>query len=163
MNTIEVKTALGTLIAEVINNDNNPGIKIRLNNNIVAIVEQDENKIQTVAYNDCDDEFVEKTVYSSELSEEQESALEIFYENGHFVPAMDKMSEAEPYKFLWDNFDLLKSFYTDEEFAQLYVYTLVECDEGEAWIVNGQKFVNRIGYFISKTEVEIPEEGIRYW
>ena len=165
MNTLTVNTQFGTLTAAKSKDQNYPGIELRLGDNLVAIIEQSEGKIRTIAYTDESDEAVDIIDFNkgNELSEEQESTLETFYNNGEFIPAIDKMAEAEPHKFLWDDFDLLKSHFTKEEEEKLFFYTLVECDADESWIVEGKKIVNRMGYFISRTKIDIPEEGLRYW
>lgn len=165
MNTLTVKTKFGTLIAKPVKDDNFPGIEIRLDNEIVAVIEESEGKIRTIAYTNKSDEAEEIIDFNSdnELSEKEENILENFYTNGDFIPAIDKMAEAEPFKYLWDDFDLLKSQFTKEEEKKLFYYTLVECDNDESWILEGKKIINRIGYFVSRVKIDIPEEGIRYW
>lgn len=165
MNALTVKTQFGTLTAEAVKDDNFPGIEIRLGDELVAIIEESEGKIRTIPYINGSDEAVDIINFNgnNELSKEEENILETFYINGEFIPAIDKMSEAEPFKFLWDDFDLLKSQFTKEEEEKLFFYTLVECDNNESWIVEGKKIVNRMGYFISRTKIDIPEEGLRYW
>lgn len=45
---------------------------------------------------------------------------------------------------------------------KLTVYTIVEVDCDEMYICKGERFVNRIGYILSKNDIDIPEEGLRY-
>lgn len=44
----------------------------------------------------------------------------------------------------------------------VFVYTLVD-EDGIGIILKGYHRFNRVGYLFAKTEVEIPECGIRYW
>ena len=56
-------------------------------------------------------------------------------------------------EFMWDRITDLKLMQDN------YIYTLIDTDEGDC-LIFGYHIVNRIGHFISRTNIEIPVEGI---
>lgn len=57
----------------------------------------------------------------------------------------------------WEKFD--DRFFRED----LFIYTLVKYDFDEAWIHEGFRAHGALGYYITTREIEIPDEGIRYW
>lgn len=59
------------------------------------------------------------------------------------------------YEFMWDKI-------TDINICKNnIIYTLIDTEEGN-YLIYGYHLVNRIGHFISKVNIEIPIEGIKY-
>jgi hypothetical protein len=96
-----------------------------------------------------------------DMTAEQDEKLENFFKNNKFIVSPDKPNEDSNYKFIWDDYDLLKL--KESKHEKLYYCTLVDCEDDEAWISSGIHFVNRVGYLISETEIQELEDGIRYW
>lgn len=80
-----------------------------------------------------------------------------FFASGEFLLCPDKSDEGQPNCYLWDDYELLNK--TIEDRSAFYWYTLIE-EEG-TWIVEGRRWVNRLGYFLSKKEAKVGN-GIRY-
>ena len=40
----------------------------------------------------------------------------------------------------------------------IFIYTVIDCEDEEAWLCKGWHFVNRIGYYFTTKKIEIPEE-----
>lgn len=75
------------------------------------------------------------------------------------IAAKENAAECFLEKYLWDNYSNLNEFIQKNN-EIFHFYTLID-DEG-GWIVKGRKVINRIGYFISREDIEI-KEPIRYW
>lgn len=85
--------------------------------------------------------------------------------NNEFIKPKSKSNSYEPDKFVWDDFKELAEYKKEigqENFDKLYFYTLIECEDNQTWIIPGYRYINRMGYFISKNKINIVEDGIRY-
>jgi len=81
-----------------------------------------------------------------------------FFEDNkeNLIVSRDNGKEDSPYNLLWDDYkeayEELQKISKDE--PRLYCYTLIE-GEGNGYISGGWHYVNRLGYFISKTKVNL--------
>lgn len=101
---------------------------------------------------------------TSDITTEEGIALDQFYESlkSHgLLPNKDSTGEQGCYEFLWEDFRVLNARIPHEIRSSLFWYTLIE-EEGIGWVVEGARFVNRIGYFIAKEKLDVGD-GIRYW
>lgn len=101
---------------------------------------------------------------TSTMTTEEGAALDQLYEGlkkHGFLPNEDSTGEQGVYEFLWEDFQEMNVKLPRGEREGLFWYTLIE-DEGIGWVVEGARFVNRIGYFISKEKLDVGD-GIRYW
>ena len=105
--------------------------------------------------------------FEEEMTLEQEQELDNFFEDNldSFIhPYGECLNDDEFYgsQLIWDNFRdaRLKEVANQDG---VYIYTVLECDNEEAWLVEGWHFVNRLGYFFTTKKIDMPEEGIRYW
>lgn len=104
------------------------------------------------------DSFVEPT-------EEEQKILEKFYEDNKsdLIESPSKCREEGLPKFLWDNWGELNEYFKDKTGQDLYLCTIVT-DEGDtAWIVKGHRWINRVGYLVSRKPFIIENRDIRYW
>ena len=87
--------------------------------------------------------------------------LESFYANGDFIEP-DNQQAGSPIQgsLLWEDYKEVKGYILND--SNLFVYTVVA--EGEdAYILDGYHYIDRIGYFLSRTPINLPSDGIRYW
>lgn len=102
----------------------------------------------------------------NEMTNEQECALDNFFVNNlnSFIkPYSDKElnnKEGYQHQLLWEDFEAAKEIANREG---IFIYTVIDCEDEEAWLCEGWHFVNRIGYYFTTKKIEIPEEGLRYW
>lgn len=120
-----------------------------------------ENELTDEGCPDCGGDCIE----FNWMSEEAEQELLKFFEDNldsFITPFSEPInSDESPHEqLLWENFKTAKEMANKEG---VFTYTVIECDGEEAWISKGWHFVNRIGYFFTTKEIEIPEEGLRYW
>jgi len=101
---------------------------------------------------------------TSTMTTEEEVALDQLYEGlkkHGLLPNEDSTGEQGVYEFLWEDFRVLDARLPHEIRSSLFWYTLIE-EDGIGWVVEGARFVNRIGYFVSKEKLDVGD-GIRYW
>lgn len=97
---------------------------------------------------------------------EKETLLNDFFT--HNLDAFIRPSE-EPLEDYFLGTQLIWTDYLDQRFKDIFyrddvfIYTVVESDYDEAWILEGRHIPSRVGCFFTTKEIEIPDEGIRYW
>ena len=109
-----------------------------------------------------DEEFADDE--TSTMTTEEGVALDQLYEGlkkHGLLPNEDSAGEQGVYEFLWEDFRELDVRLPQEIRSSLFWYTLIE-EDGIGWVVEGARFVNRIGYFVSKEKLDVGD-GIRYW
>ena len=110
----------------------------------------------------CKGDCIEVTM----MTDEEEKILEKFFTdniNNFVMPYPDEeLNHNDSYmeQPSWEDFHAIKQMPNKDE---LFFYTVVHCDNDEAWLLDGYHFINRIGYFVSTKKIDIPEDGIRYW
>ena len=100
----------------------------------------------------------------NEMTDEQYEILEKFFEDNEkyfIVPADNQNIELLRERFKWDDFKMVNE--VTKNLPDIHVYTVIDCEDEEAWLVEGKKLVNRIAYYLTVEKIEIPEEGLRYW
>ncbi len=109
----------------------------------------------------CQDLFYDfNTIKEADFSDLiDDEAIDNFFNSSTFLVPEGKEDEDEPSKYLFEDYDLVRRTLCAQ--PELYSYTLIE-EDGEAYIIDGYHFVNRMGYFISDTKIEMPE-SIRYF
>lgn len=100
----------------------------------------------------------------NEMTDEQEEMLENFFnenKEAFLIPPGNQKIDDLNQRFRWD--DCQEASKVIKALPNIHVYTVVDCEEEQAWLVEGQRFVNRIAYYLTSKKIEIPEEGLRYW
>jgi hypothetical protein len=105
----------------------------------------------------------------NDIPEEDNLKEEAFFAAGNFIENPEKEGSGEPDKFMWDGVFATQEYTNmflrcdleDNDPNKLYIYSLTE-EDGEGYVQEGKRYVNRIGYFFSTIKVELPE-GFRYW
>ena len=93
--------------------------------------------------------------------EEELERCDRWFEGGEFLVAPGLENEGAPHCYFWDDFDAVSKLI--KENPSYSIYTLIDA-EGGGWIIPGYRFVNRMGYFISKTHVPLEDgEELMYW
>ena len=96
----------------------------------------------------------------------EEKALDKFYRDikPYLIPETNKAHIDDCISaYLWDNYEELSNYIKANSKTKVFFYTVVTGDCDTAWILQGCKYVNRLGYLISTKEIKIPEDGLRYW
>lgn len=108
-------------------------------------------------------------IEESESSEEEDILREKFFQDNKdklipFPKANDKTKEDRLSDYLWDDWDIMNRNFKGLEIGrEIYLCTVVT-DDDSAWILDGYRVINRLGYFVSKTPFIIDKEkDIRYW
>lgn len=94
-----------------------------------------------------------------EMSDEDIKKLQGFFENNLLIPP-DRKDIKDDSRFLWDDWDILKSFLAENK--NVYLYTLISCEEDTMYISKGNHYINRVGYYLSFDDIPF-ENDIRYW
>ena len=98
------------------------------------------------------------------MTDAQEEALENFFKDNEkyfIMPGGNEKVEFLRDKFRWD--DCRAANEVANTFSDVHVYTVIDCEDEEAWLVEGVRYVNRIAYYMTTRKIEIPKEGLRYW
>ena len=106
---------------------------------------------------DCKEEYC--LIEFRQMTDKDHKILDRFFEQADCVQSNYK--EAAPYCYFWDNYDDVANLL--KENPKLYLYTLIDAEDNEAYIYKGRSIVNRIGYFVARNEVKLPDDCIRYW
>ena len=96
----------------------------------------------------------------------EERALDKFYRDikPYLIPETNKAHIDDRISaYLWDNYEELSNYIKANSKTKVFFYTVVTGDCDTAWILQGCKYVNRLGYLISTKKIKIPEDGLRYW
>jgi hypothetical protein len=167
---LEKETPMGILTAKKSGDTDYPNITIELDGNIVAVVEYSNCTIRTLAYNAAEEEPT-IVIFDNCPSAYDENLKEKWWLAGDWIPCPEHNKEdPESFNyFLWDgDFSseiyseaLKKAYLENGDPEKIYIYSLVE-EDGEGYIIGGKRFVNRIGYFLSKKFIEV-KNPIRYW
>lgn len=79
--------------------------------------------------------------------------IEEFYAQGDFIPSYH---EGECKELLWDDYTEAGEFYANNK-DSIFAYTVVD-GEGDSVVVEGIRWVNRLGYLFSRIHVQIPHD-----
>lgn len=101
------------------------------------------------------------------MTEEEEEVIYNFIMNNtdklispHGKLSREEIEEDYTGAFLWEDFNAAQEIINQ---GNVFVYSVTTGDEDTAWLEKGKRFVNRFGYFLSRKEIELPEECVRYW
>lgn len=87
------------------------------------------------------------------MTKQELNLVDKFYEDSdNFICTPDG-------EIFWEDFK--EAFDYINEHKNVHCYTSVEGDNDTVWIIPGYRYVNRLGYMITKKEIDIPESGIR--
>lgn len=87
-----------------------------------------------------------------------------FLEKGTFLIAEDKKNDDPPYKYMHDDYNLLEKQLKEfkKEHGDVYGYTLVDGEGNTLILVKGFRWVNRLGYFVTKEDIHFKEDELLY-
>lgn len=82
-----------------------------------------------------------------EMTIQEETKLEQFFEKGQFIVAPGKYKEEEYGCYLWESIEEASQFIVEN--PDVHIYTLVETDGDDMYIALGMKQVNRFATLLS--------------
>lgn len=92
------------------------------------------------------------------------NTVDDFFEKGTFLVAEDKQDAEPPFRYMHDNFRDFKQRLNEikKEHGEVYGYTLVDGEDNTLILVEGFRWVNRVGYFITMEDISFTEEELIY-
>jgi hypothetical protein len=90
---------------------------------------------------------------SMSMSQEELELVDRFYDNDeNFIYSPDG-------ELMWTDFKEAKEYIDNH--PEVFCYTSIEGDYDTIWLLPGYRYVNRLGYLITKIDMQISEDGIR--
>jgi hypothetical protein len=122
-------------------------------------------------YNDAIADIIREVIGESDPTEDEEARKNSWWAAGEWIPCPEHNKEdIDAYSYYqWDG-DFKSPLYdtmfgranlSNENPDKVYIYSLIE-EDGEGYISEGKRFINRIGYFFSKVYIEV-KEPTRFW